>query len=119
MKNEETANEIERVEVHIGVVKEAIALADKLDALYKVPEFKEVIIEGFMEREPARIASIITDPSLLGDEDQRELLGAFKAVGYLGNYLRNIEKRGIQMKQALAQAEQYKDELRNPNKDED
>ena len=112
--NTETAQEMERVEVHISLVKEAIAIADNLDVLNKVPEFNDLIIKGFMEDEPARIASIITDPNLLGDEDQRELLGAIKAVGYLGNYLRNIEKRGAQMRQALAKAEEYQTDLRNP-----
>ena len=110
----ETEQEVERVEVHISLVKEAIAMADKLDVLNKIPEFEELIIKGFMTSEPARIAAVITDPNLLGVEDQRELLGAIKAVGYLGDYLRNIEKRGAQMKKALAQAEEYQTQLRNP-----
>ena len=112
--NQETEQELERVEVHISLVKEAIEIADKLDVLNRIPEFEEIIIKGFMADEPARIAAIITDPNLLGDEDQRELLGAIKAVGYLGDYLRNIEKRGAQMKQALSQAEDYQTDLRNP-----
>lgn len=117
--NPEVEQEIERVEVHISLVKEAIAIADKLDVLNRVPEFEEIIIQGFMENEPARIAGIITDPNLLGDEDQRELLGAIKAVGYLGDYLRNIEKRGAQMRQALSQAEDYQTDLRNPQSEEE
>jgi len=115
---QEVEQEIERVQVHISLVKEAIALADKLDVLNRIPEFEELIIKGFMAGEPARIAAIITDPNLLGDEDQRELLGAIKAVDYLGDYLRNIEKRGAQMRQALDQAEEYQTELRNPKKDD-
>ena len=116
--NEEVEQELERVQVHISLVKEAIDIADKLDVLNKIPEFDEIIVKGFMENEPARIAAIITDPNLLDDENQRELLGAIKAVGYLGDYLRNIEKRGAQMKQALSQAENYETELRNPQGDE-
>ncbi len=115
--NTEATQEIERVEVHISLVKEAIDFADKLDVLNRIPEFEDVIIKGFMEDEPARIASIITDHNLLDDENQRELLGAIKAVGYLGNYLRNIEKRGAQMRQALSQAEDYQTELRNPSEE--
>ena len=110
---EETQAEVEKVQVHIDMVKEAIALADKLDTLSRVPEFESIIMEGFMKEEPARLASIITDPSLLEDVDQREILGAIKAVGYLGDYLRNIDKRGTQMKAALEQAEAYQGELRN------
>jgi len=116
--NPEVEEELERVQVHIELVKEAIAIADKLGVLNRVPEFEEIIIKGFMASEPARIAAVITDPNLLGTEDQRELLGAIKAVGYLGDYLRNIERRGAQMKQALAQSEQYQTELRNPAGDE-
>ena len=116
--NAETEQELERVQVHIDTVKEAIDLADKLDILNKMPEFEEIIIGGFMGTEPARIAAIITDPNLLGDEDQRELLGAIKAVGYLGDYLRNIEKRGVAMRNALAQAEEYQTGLRNPDPEE-
>ena len=116
--NTEVEQEIERVEVHISLVKEAIDIADKLNVLNRIPEFEEIIIKGFMKDEPARIAAVITDPNLLGDEDQRELLGALKAVGYLGDYLRNIEKRGAQMKLALSQAEDYQTELRNPTERE-
>ena len=107
--------EIERVQVHIDMVKEAIELADKLDVLNKIPEFQEVIVKGFMESEPARLASISTDPNLLEVTEQSEIIGAFRAVGYLGDYLRNIEKRGVQMKKALADAENYQENLRNPN----
>ena len=111
----EVEQELERVQVHISLVKEAIDLADKLDVLNRIPEFEELIIKGFMADEPARIAAIITDPNMLDDENQRELLGALKAVGYLGDFLRNIEKRGAQMKLALGKAENYQTELRNPN----
>ena len=112
--NPEVEQEIERVQVHIDTVKEAIEIADKLDVLSRVPEFNDIIMEGFMISEPARIASIITDNNMLEDTDQRELLGAIKAVGYLGDYLRNIDRRGVQMRAALIQAEEYKDDLRNP-----
>ena len=112
--NAETEQEVERVQVHIDTVKEAIDFADKVDVLNKIPEFNDIIIKGFMADEPARIAAIITDHNLLGVEDQRELLGAIKAVGYLGDYLRNIERRGVAMRDALTQAEDYQTELRNP-----
>jgi len=114
----ETEQELERVQVHIDLVKEAIEIADKLDTLNKVPEFKEIILEGFMEKEPARYAAIITDPNMLGDQDQREILGAIKAVGYLGDYLRNIGRRGDQMKAALKDAEEYQTQLRNPTEED-
>jgi len=116
--NEETQAEVEKVQVHIDMVKEAVALADKLDTLSRVPEFKEVVLDGFMKEEPARLASIITDANLLEDVDQREILGAIKAVGYLGDYFRNIQKRGEQMRAALEQAETYKSDLLNPDGDE-
>ena len=116
--NQDVEQEIERVQVHIDTVKEAIELADKLDVLSRVPEFDDIIMKGFMINEPARIASVITDNNLLGDQDQRELLGAIKAVGYLGDYLRNIDRRGAQMRAALTEAEEYKDNLRNPESED-
>ncbi len=116
--NTEQAQEIEKVEVYIEDAKAAVELADKFTVLRKMPEFELLITQGFMLNEPARIASVITDPNLLDDENQRELLGALKAVGYLGDYLRNIEKRGNQMRNALAQAENYQTQLRNPQEEE-
>ena len=113
--NEEAQQELEQVQVHIDTAREAVALADKLDKLANVPEFNDIIMQGFMVDEPARIASVITDSNLLGDVDQRELLGALKAVGYLGDYLRNIEKRGVALRNAIAQHEEYASNLRNPD----
>ena len=115
--NPDIENEVEKVQVHIDMVKEAIALSEELDTLANMPQFKTIILDGFMKDEPARLASIITDPNLLEDVDQREILGALKAVGYLGDYLRNIEKRGAQMKQALKEAEDYKTGLLNSEED--
>jgi hypothetical protein len=111
--NEQTQAETERVQIHIDQAKEAIALADKLEVLSRVPEFNEIIIEGFMVNEPARLASIITDPNLTGEVDQREILGAIKAVGYLGDYFRNISKRKQAMQAALDESEAYLDDLRS------
>ena len=118
MLDNETQAEVEKVQVHIDMVKEAIALADELDTLSRIPEFKTIILDGFMKEEPARLASVITDPNLLETIDQREILGAIKSVGYLGDYFRNIQKRGEQMRAALVQAEQFKDDLLNPDGDE-
>ena len=112
--NEETQAEVEKVQVHIDTVKEALALSEKLDRLADNPEFVTIILEGFMKEEPARLASVITDPNLTDEVNQREILGAIKAVGYLGDYLRNIDKRGAQMKAALKEAEDYKVGLMNP-----
>ncbi len=107
--------ELVKVQVYIDDAKVAVELADKLELLNSMPEFGELIIKGFMEGEPARIASIITDPEMQDEVNQRELVGAIKAVGYLGDYLRNILKRGAQMKAALSGAQDYQEELRNPN----
>jgi len=114
---EEVKQEVEKVQVHIDEVKKAVTMADQLAALNKVPEFEELIIKGFMTNEPARIAAIITDPNLQDEVNQRELFGAIKAVGYLQDYLRNIERRGVQLRAALAEAENYKTELLNSKGD--
>lgn len=116
---EATQEQLEQVQVHIDQVKEAIVLGEKLQKLEQVPEFQELIIDLFMKGEPARIAGIITDPSMLDEENQRELLGALKSVGYLGDFLRNIYKRGVQMKAALAQAEELQTNLRSQEGSQD
>ena len=110
--------EVQKVQVHIDQVKEAIEVADKLKVLNKIPEFEELIIKGFMEDEPARIAAICTDPEMQSEMDQGALWGMIKAVGYLGDYLRNIERRGVQLKATLEKAEEYQAELRNPTKED-
>ena len=112
--SQEVEQEMERVQVHIDTVREAIEQADKLDVLGRIPEFNDIIMQGFMVDEAARIASIMTDNNLLDEVNQRELLGAIKAIGYLGDYLRNIDRRGTQMRAALKDAEDYQTELRNP-----
>jgi hypothetical protein len=111
--SEEIDNELERVQVHIDQVKEAIELADKLQKLEDNLEFQELVLDRYLKGEPARLASIITDPSMLNDTDQREILGAIKAVGYFGDYCRNIIRRGVQMKRMLAEAEEYQNTLRS------
>ena len=105
--------ELEKVQVHIDLVKEAIAMGEQLELLNKMPEFQEIVIKGFMEDEPARLAAIITDPNLQEATDQANILSSIKAVGHLGDYFRNIEKRKLQLVDTLAKAEEYQVELRN------
>ena len=114
---EEIKQEVEKVQVHINDAKIAVAMSDQLSTLNKMPEFEELIIKGFMTNEPARIAAIITDHNLQDEVNQRELVGAIKAVGYLQDYLRNIERRGAQLRAALAEAEDYKTDLLNGKED--
>ena len=40
-------------------LKERIERAEKLERLYQVPEFKELILEGYLKKEPERLAEVM------------------------------------------------------------
>lgn len=92
-----------------------VNLADKLDRLYQVPEFKELILEGYLKKEPERLTEIMgsfTANGLSfglmtpGQEDRityaeklrKDCVRSLEAISNLHTYLKVVFARAEQAK---------------------
>ena len=104
--------ELEKVEVSIDVEELAIAKMEALDELSKSKAFNLIIGEGYFTEEAARTVSLLADPTMQGDVDQRELMSSAKAIGHLRQYLIQIKRNGMIMADGLEDNQELADELR-------
>ena len=105
-------NELSAVEVSIETAKASVAYMDSVDALSKEKHFNKVVGEGYFKEEAARIAGMLADPTMQGEVDQRELFSQIKAIGHFRQYLIQIKRNGMIMKEGLDENEELANELR-------
>lgn len=101
-------------------LEDAQKLIDRKTKLIKLQDnaiFKKIFVEGYFKDEAARIAQAITNPEMMDDIEQRELLSQLKAIGHMQNYMLTIRQAGTTMELALKEEEERKiQEELNANK---
>ena len=95
-------------EKRLEELQAAVDLSNKLDRLYQVPEFKELILDGYLKKEPERLTELLGGLSIeqtpRGALDQveyiekvrKDCLKSLEAIGCFHTYIRTIFARGDQ-----------------------
>lgn len=80
------SNDIERMELSIEVAEKAVAFGDKVQRLINNKDFQEVIDEGYLKEEAARLTSLIGDknPHL----DQEGIIADLHAIASFRRYIK-------------------------------
>ena len=87
-------------------MEQAVATVERGEALLRMfanEDFKDLILEGFLREEPARIANASTSPmhqAYQGEQDA-DTLASIKATGFLYNYLQQISRNAEMASQAI------------------
>lgn len=111
------ADQIETIEITIEQAKEAVQLRDDAFALSENPIFKKLIMQGYFEKEPARIASIYAHPSI--SPEQRGMLERdLHAVGAMRLYMQKLIQLGDIADREIKASQETLDELRSMRDDE-
>ena len=105
-------NELNAVEVSIETAKNSVRRMELVSKLSIDKGFNEIIGDGYFKEEAARIASLLADPAMQGEVDQRELFSQVKAIGHLRQYLIQITRNGMIMQEGLDENEELANELR-------
>ena len=106
-----TAEQIEALEISIEQTKEAIAMLDALKALEKNKHFKKLISEGYFRDEASRLVLLKADPSMASPEHQKLLEDSIIACGHFRQYLSSVYQLGNMAAQALLSDEATREEL--------
>lgn len=109
--------DIEQIEMSIEHAKSMVEKRNMAMQLAENPAFKKLVLEGYFQEEAARLAHLISDPSL--PEEQRNFVkvdiagpGAFK------RYMRTIVQMGDMAAQSIQDYELELEEIRNEGGDE-
>lgn len=103
----------ETISLTMEDAKQKVELARKLDTLIANKEFDEIFTKGYLENEAVRIAGISCEPSMLTKENQEDLMGRMKAIGYFRQYVIFIRRQGDMAKRAIADCEAELDHMRS------
>lgn len=82
------------IEVTIDELKAEIAKLEVIVRLADHPDFQKAIIQGYLRDEPARLAGLLADPTVVASEEaQRDVQNQLTSVGYLRRYLATAHNR--------------------------
>ena len=82
-----SSHSIEDIERSIQESKGFVALGDALQRLTSNKDFKQIVIEGYFEKEAVRLVHLKADPSMQSAESQRSIIQQMDAIGALKQYL--------------------------------
>ena len=82
----------QHLEINIEQAKAIVARGEKLQRLSEIPEFRELILEGYLEQESIRLVQAKSDPALQTPELQGSIVTQIDGIGAFLNYLRRIEQ---------------------------
>ena len=86
-------SEVSNLERQLADVKDDIANREIALNLYRNPDFKKLILDGFCTTECARYAQLSADPALAPNE-RADALALAQAAGHLRRYLSVIVQKG-------------------------
>jgi hypothetical protein len=103
--------ELAQVEVSIEQAKANIDRASALERLKENRDFKEIILEGYFEKEASRLVLLKADPNMQEPNEQRQVEKMIDSIGYLRQYLNMIYQFGSMADNALEQHQKTREDI--------
>ncbi len=104
----EAINAIER---DIKEARKHVELGDSLERLLNNRDFKKVIVEGYFEKEAARLVHLKADLNFQTAEKQKTLLDGITAIGGLSQYFITVKQLASSAANTVASGEAVREEL--------
>jgi len=94
-------SDIKNIEMSITQAKAAIAASTSLQTLVRSKHFKEIILEGYFEKEASRLVLLRAEPSMQDEVSRKVIDDQITAIGYLRQYFITIKQLGRMSEKAL------------------
>lgn len=82
-----------------------------LQRLQMSREFKQVVTDGYLNKEAVRLVRLKAHPSMQSPENQRVVTAQIDAIGCFYQYLSKIHEDAEQAKKSMDSAEQTREEI--------
>lgn len=99
-------NAIKEVEITIEDCKEVIGRGDTLQRLLDNPDFSDLIMKGYMERESHRLTLLLADPACQSAEGRDNIMRDLSAIAQLNAFFRTIRTSASVAKRTLSEHEE-------------
>ncbi len=103
--------DIKEIELNIERAKELVSKGDALERLMQNADFKQVILEDYLDREAVRLVHLKSDQNMQTDEDQRAILGQMDAIGAFTTYMNAVRQAAYLSRSAIEEGEEARAEL--------
>ncbi len=101
-----------QIEISIEQAKEMVDKKNMIDKIIQTKEFNEIFTVGYMEKEAARLVSLLADQEWQDELKQKSLFDDMRAISGLRQYIVNIRALGRQMERQIESSEAQLDEMR-------
>lgn len=75
------------------------------------PDFKKLVVKGYLENEAVRLVHLKADPSMQSVPDQAGIDRDINSIGSLAQYFRAVEMMGARAESSIAEAEAAREEI--------
>ena len=112
----EQKEELASIDARIAETKATIKLAEDLEALHEIPQFQDVILNGYLEVESKRIFGVLTDSTHNLKRDVMEnLMDKLTSIRTVKQYFGTTMMNGEAARDSLAEEEAYRLEVTKRN----
>lgn len=107
--NIKMSDAIEQIEEKLAELKEVVKKRNRVLNLAKNPDFKEIILEGFVKDEAVRLTGLIGEEGF----DQEGVQADLRCIAAFQRYLRRVEREGDQAEKSVADHEEMLELVRS------
>jgi hypothetical protein len=101
---EELQKNIQEMEITRDKATELVAMADALDRLKNLPDFKLLILGGYLEQECINLVHRKSQEAFKSENDQKLLDYDIRAIGSFMSYLHRTKEHGEMSRSAILSA---------------
>ena len=98
--------QIAALEQQIKDAQASLELGKALTNLRQNPDFKKLMIDGYLKNEAIRLVHLKADPSMSSQANQAAVIRDIDAIGAIDQYFRAIAMMGARAEISIADAEQ-------------
>ncbi len=102
MTDQTLENAEQQIEISIQQAQEAVDKKDMMNTLLMSKEFNELFTVGYMEKEAARLVSLLADSEWQTEERQKSLSADMRSISSLRQYIIGVRSLGSQMERQIA-----------------
>mgnify|MGYP000860084518 CR=1 FL=1 len=105
-------NQLQTIELTIEEAKKNVERMEALDRLHNSPDFKLVLLEGFLEKEALRLVRAKAFPSIRNDEERQKFINdRLSAIAEIHSWFNQINQEGAASAAAMDDYEQTREEI--------
>ena len=111
MSDQTLENAERQIEISIQQAQGAVDKKNMMNKVLATKEFNELFTVGYMEKESARLVSLLADPEWGTTDKQKSLADDMRAISGLRQYIMGVRALGNQMERQIMASRSQLEEM--------